>query len=211
MDTVDDVIALVQAHLEAIYRTSAPDVRGFLVDDDQLATLVGPARRPADEWVLVREAEDGLDLAVWIEARHLAAVAAVDHPAEAVERCLRAFCAVVEGVSHFLLLIERARRAEPLTLLELEAQAEVDKFVCASLHRPGRERELHARIFSEAVLHEGLADHERARYREAGRLAAGWCRWLARLPHVQARLDAQRHFWRAAGSQRMDRMRRLAA
>lgn len=208
---LDDILGLVQAHLHAIYRTLAPDVRQFRVDSDQLDVLVGEDQRPADEWVLVRESEDGLDLAVWIDEDHLERLATASHPATAVEECLRAFCAVVEGVSHFLLLVERARRREPLTLLELETQAEVDKFVCASLHLPGQELELHARIFRDSDLQPGLAPEEAARYREAGRLAAGWCRWLRELPHLQARLDAQRRFWRTAGSQRMDRLRRLAA
>jgi hypothetical protein len=207
----DDILGVVQLHLQAIYQTRAPDVRRFRVDDDQLDVLVGEDQRPADEWVLVRESEDGLDLAVWIDEDHLEQLASAAHPAAAVEQCLRAFCAVVEGVSHFLLLIERARRQEPLTLLELETQAEVDKFVCASLHRPGQESELHARIFRDSDLQPGLDPTEAARYREAGRLAAGWCRWLSQLPHVQARLDAQRRFWRTAGTRRMDRLRRMAA
>jgi hypothetical protein len=207
----DDILSIVQLHLHAIYQTEAPDVRQFRVDGDQLDELVGDDQRPADEWVLVRESEDGLDLAIWIDEDHLEQLATAPHPAAAVEQCLRAFCAVVEGVSHFLLLVERARRREPLTLLELETQAEVDKFVCASLHRPGQDSELHARIFRDAGLQPGLGATEAARYREAGRLAASWCRWLSQLPHVQARLDAQRRFWRTAGTRRMDRLRRLAA
>lgn len=205
------VLGLVQSHLHAIYRTEAPDVRRFLVDADQLGELREGDARGADEWVLVRESDDGLDIAVWIDEGLLEDLAGAADPAEAVTEHLRGFCAVVEGISHFLLLVERARRQEPLTLLELETQAEVDKFVCASLHRPGRDSELHARLFRHAQLCEGLGQGERIRYAEAGRLAAGWCRWLASLPHLQARLDAQRQFWRTAGSRRMDRLRRMAA
>ncbi|MCH7929016.1 MAG: ATP-binding protein [Proteobacteria bacterium] len=35
----------------------------------------------------------------------------------------------VEGVSHFVLVAERARRELPVTQLELELQAEIDKFL----------------------------------------------------------------------------------
>lgn len=205
------MLRLLQQQLEAVYRTDAPDITHFLVDDAQLEQLVGSDQRPADEWVLVRESEDGLDLAVWVADRHRAVLDAADAPAEAMDAAFQAFCAAVEGVSHFLLLIERARRAEPLRLLELEAQAEVDKFVCARLHAPERSREWQARLFRDVDLHDGLSELERERYREAGRLAEGLCTHLDRHRHDAARLRELRAFWRASGHQRMERMRRLAA
>jgi hypothetical protein len=41
-------------------------------------------------------------------------------------------CQLIEGVSHFVLVAERARRELPTTALELELQAELDKFVVLS-------------------------------------------------------------------------------
>lgn len=205
------MLNLVQQQLQAIYRVDAPDVRRFLVDDAQLDEVVGADRRPADELVLVRETEDGLDLAVWIAEAHRVQLAAAGHIAGAIEAAFPALCAAIEGVSHFLMLIERARRGEPVRLLELEAQAEVDKFVCARLHAPARSQEWRARLFRDAELQDGLPPHERDRYVEAGRLAEGLCAHLDRHPHDQARLRDLRGFWRASGHQRMERMRRLAA
>jgi len=206
------VLGEVQRWLEAVYRVGAPDVEDFVVDDAQLdAVRPAAAARPADEWVLVREGPDGVDLAVWVDARHQAALAAAGSLPAAVEACFPAVCAAVEGVSHFLLLVERARRAEPVSLLELEAQAEVDKFICARLHHPDRGREWHARLFRDARLHDGLSEDEAWRYREAGRLAAGLCARLDRHRHAAAILDEVRAFWRSSGGARLDRMRRLAA
>jgi hypothetical protein len=205
------VLRLLQQQLEAIYRVTAPDVTDFVVDDDQLAEVLGDDRRPADEWVLVREADDGLELAVWIDQNHLDALNAAGTPGRALDGCFTAMCAAVEGVSHFLMLVDRARRQEPVRLLELEAQAEVDKFVCARLHRPRRAAEWHARLFRDARLQPNLSPDERYRYQRAGRLAAGLCTDLDRHPHTCALLDDLRRFWRASGDRRLERMRTLAA
>ncbi len=207
----DAALRLVQQHLEAIYQTEAPDVRAFQIDDAGLQAVGGGPGRGADEWVFVREQDDGLDLAVWVSPGLLSRLAAAPDPAAAVADELRALAAAVEGVSHFLLLIERARRQEPVSLLELEAQAEVDKFVCAHLHAHRRDPSLRHRLFRGARLRDDLDPAERERYAEAGRLADAWCKKLEALPHVGAVLDAQRRFWRAPGADRLDRLRRLAA
>jgi hypothetical protein len=114
-------------------------------------------------------------------------------------------------VSHFLMLVERSRRTEPVSMLELEAQAEVDKFVCATLHHPDRATEWWRRLFREVSLVEGLGAAETERYEEAGRLAAAFCDSLAEEPHVDALLRTLRTFWRQSGSLRLEQMRRLAA
>ena len=205
------MLNLVQQQLQAMYRIEAPGIEPFLLDDEQLGNVLGPHRRPADEWVLVRETGEGLDLGVWIAATHRQRLDELHDLRAAVQSAFPALCAAIEGVSHFLLLIERARRREPIRLLELEAQAEVDKYMCARLHAPARSREWQARLFRDAQLRDGLSSEERQRYLEAGRLAEGLCDHLDRQPHDDARLRDLRSFWRASGSQRMERMRRLAA
>lgn len=208
-------VARLQAHLQRVYGLDpahTPDIRPFLVDDAALDQLRPPGtERPADEWVLVQESDDGLDLAVWIAPEHLDTLARTPDPRTLVRASLRSFCAAIEGISHFMLLIERARRSEPLTLLELEVQAEIDKFVSARLHCPDHAPALRRALFQDVGLQGGLSREERSRYREAGRLARGWCDHLGRLPHVGALLDAQRRLWRAPGGRRMERLRALAA
>ena len=96
-------------------------------------------------------------------------------------------------------------------MLELELQAEIDKFVSAWLHHPHRSRQLLRQLFTHAALTEGLSAVERDRYREAGRLAAAYCARLEALPHPAAVLAAVRQFWRRSGQQRLEHVRRLAA
>ncbi len=205
------MLRVIQAHLQAIYQIQAPDVGPFLVDAAAVGELLGPDARDADEWVLLRQDGEDVDLAVYIAAEHLERLARVETPGQAVAECFSSFCAATEGVSHFLMLIERARREEPIRMLELELQAEIDKFVSAWLHHPRHHRQLLRRLFHDAALREDLSAVERARYREAGRLAAAYCARLEALPHPAAVLAAVRQFWRRSSAQRLEQVRRLAA
>lgn len=202
------MIARIQRHLEAIYDVEAPDVRGFLVGEEEVRALLGEGARPSREWVFVRQDEEGVDIGVYVHDEDLAAVDGKS-PSEAVRDVLPAFCAVTEGVSHFLLLFRRAMREEPVSLLELEAQAEVDKFVTARLH-VGPDPALRRRLFRDVRLAEGLGEEERARYTEAGRLADRYCRGLERLPHVDGMLAELRAFYRQPSHARLRRMRAAA-
>ena len=205
------MLGRIQAHLEAIYRIDAPDVTRFQIDANQLIEIMGPGLRDADEWVLVREDSGVLDLAVFVADDHIDALESARDLRSAAITEFSSFCAATEGVSHFLMLIERIRRSEPVSLLELEAQAEVDKFISARFHHPEHASILWRRLFREAELCDGLTEEEIARYKEAGRLAIGYCAALEGAPNVDHILRTLRGFWRASGAKRLDTMRRFAA
>jgi len=61
----------IQSHLESIYRIQAPDVTRFQIDREQLIEVAGEDLREAEEWVLCRESEHGLDIAVFVDDTHL--------------------------------------------------------------------------------------------------------------------------------------------
>ncbi len=201
----------IQSHLEAIYRIEAPDVGRFQIDRSQLLDVMGEEVRDAEEWVLVRQCEEGVDVAIFVDDAHLETLETIGCLSRASHEAFPAFCAATEGVSHFLMIFERVRRQEPVRMLELEAQAEVDKFVSACLHHPDRSEELWQRLFREANLADGLGPEEVSRYLEAGRLAAGFCAELDAQPHVAAMLRYLREFWRASGAQRLEVMRKMAS
>lgn len=203
------MIATVQRHLQNIYDIEAPDVRDFLVGEEEVRALLGENARPAREWVLVRQDDDGVDIAVYVHPDDLDAVGRAATPADAVRDSLPAFCNTTEGVSHFLLLFRRAQRDETVSLLELETQAEVDKYVTARLH-VGPDPTLRRRLFREARLTEGLGAEERERYREAARLADRYCARLERHRHVAGLLAELRAFYRRPGHARMEMLRRAA-
>ena len=153
--------------------------RGFLVDAEQAQALGGDTR--SAEALLVHETDGALELGLYL---------APDVLAEAPSGALGPFCQLAEGVSHFLYLARSVELARPVSLLELEAQAEVDKFALLLLRAwaGGRGRwaaGLHKSLFDETHLRPGLSALEERRYGEANRLARAFCRRL--LPLCAAR------------------------
>ncbi len=92
-------------------------------------------------------------------------------------RNLDAFCAIVEELSHFHLLINRIRAAKRVSFLELELQAEIDKLLFSGLYLEKFAGDPHIDalmilIFDSAMASAGADQH----YAVAERLAARF--WL---------------------------------
>jgi hypothetical protein len=144
------------------------------------------------EALLLRESEEGLEMALVVPAG-----AANDHDG---------WLQLAEGVSHFVYVANRARQELPSTQLELELQAEVDKFVLLVLERVPYDRgeafEVHSRLFERvSYLHDAgteLGD----RYRTANDLAARFVRRLMsrNAGHTHAAL---RRFYRAGQTEKI--------
>jgi hypothetical protein len=181
----------LQEQLEAIYglRCEAR-AEAFVVGPEAAARLGGTGR--AEEELLVQQSEEGLELALCFAPGLLARLQRYEEgPVQRLlERELDGYCQLAEGVSHFLYLAHCAAHGQRVSLLELEAQAEVDKFALCLLHRWGDgvgawAEELLARLFDRVRYREQLAPEERWRYQEANRLSRGYCRRL--MGHVTAR------------------------
>ncbi|HTS83400.1 MAG TPA: hypothetical protein VMH40_22575 [Myxococcaceae bacterium] len=173
----------------------------------------------SDEELWVHEAEDGLELGLYYSAAlrtHLAKGSLGEEGWIATR--LDAYCRLAEGVSHFLYLVRSATLGRRLSMLELEAQAEVDKFASLALQRwptlhGGSARELHARLFRDVSYRSGLAPDEQARYAEANRLAALFTARL--LAHVASRrldrlLEALRYAYRLGAEAKLHHLARAA-
>jgi hypothetical protein len=85
-------------------------------------------------------------------------------------------------VSHFTYYAWNAQREKRVTMLEMELQAEVDKYVATALlllRQGQRARRLHHWLFEMPRLDERLDGDELDRYRRANRWAGKYCRRLA--------------------------------
>ena len=128
------------------------------------------ARRGDREAVRIREARDG---SVEIEVR--------TPPLSSAHR-LDGLCQIIEGVSHFVYVADRARRHLPATQLELELQAEIDKYMLLVLSKESFDPEL-ARLLHEQLYERVRFVHPEGtelgdRYRFANDLAARFVRRL---------------------------------
>jgi hypothetical protein len=185
------MIRRVQEHLEAIYGiTCAARAEGFVVDTEAAALLGGTGR--ADEELLVHEGDGELELALYLAPALLHRLKPYeDGPLHSLlERELDGFCQLAEGVSHFVYVTHTAVHGRTVSLLELEAQAEVDKFALCLLQRWGDgvgtwAKELLLRLFDRVSYRAKLSEAERWRYEEANRLSRNFCTRL--MGHVTAR------------------------
>jgi hypothetical protein len=164
------VARAVQAALERIYqleRTS--DVRAF----------VEPAGEGERETLFVREAPDGaIEMSVRVPA-----LARRDFDV-ARDDDLDPLCQLIEGVSHFVYLAERAHSGREATQLELEVQAEVDKYVVLAgalgdIDAP-RSATIRARLYELVSFGDEEATEEGRRYRIANDVAHRYVRRLER-------------------------------
>ncbi|HVW24807.1 MAG TPA: hypothetical protein VHC69_05525 [Polyangiaceae bacterium] len=146
----------VQRSLERFYwLEQGPDVTEFV------RTADGPLR----ESLLVRAEGDAVELALYLPSDRADGAGARD-----------AYAQLIEGVSHFVYVAERARVDLPATALELELQAEVDKFVLLAFDEGeldrSRARAVHRSLYENvAFLHAADSEPGR-RYRLANELAA---------------------------------------
>jgi hypothetical protein len=176
----------MQAMLARLY--DAPvneDVQDFVLSDRRrLSEVVGSdAQGASDEHVFMVEEENGVRLGLFIEQDVLERLARHD-PLQALDGDnLRDYCTALEGVSHFHYLVWSLARGRNVSLLELELQAEVDKYAIAlalmTQQQAGRfPGSLHARLFHAVSFLPQLDAISRRRYEEANRHAARFCRSL---------------------------------
>lgn len=161
------------------------DVQDFVLSDRRrLSEVVGEqADGTRDEQVFVVEEAQGVRLGLFIDQDVLTRLARRD-PLEALdEDNLPDYCTALEGVSHFHYLVWSVARGRNVSLLELELQAEVDKYATAvallTRQQSGRfPGALHSRMFHAVSFLPQLDEISRSRYEEANRHAARFCRSL---------------------------------
>ena len=191
----------VQRGLEALYRVdTGVEVGDYVVGTELRDALVdspGADPRPAGgadggatrwarkprEQLLVCEADGEMALALFIDPRALANLTSHDPAHQLGDHNLGDFLLAIEGVSHFIYAIRCARAERPVSHLELELQAEVDKYVTCLLTtepEPQVSAVLRRRLFDDAAYEPDLDDDEHARYRAANDNAQRYAAWLER-------------------------------
>ena len=145
----------LQNRLAGLYDAPAEhDVYDFLITDAaHAAALQGAAAEPStDEQLLVVEEEDGVGVTLYVDQSVIARLAERCPLQSLADENLADFCTALEGVSHFHYLVWCAGRERHVSLLELELQAEVDKYVSAlQLMLQQRDGRFPAELFAAAV------------------------------------------------------------
>jgi hypothetical protein len=207
------VLARLQLGLEALYRveTRLP-IEAFVVDAGARDAALGGAGRAPREQLVVRQSDGELAMGLFVDQAALDNLERHDPAARLDERNFGDFCLAVEGVSHFIYLALCAAGDRPVSQLELELQAEVDKYACCLL-LAGRDPELRRRLYRNVRFADDLADDERARYQaanaEADRYAAALERRFVQADRTEALLTELRRFYRLALPEKLGRIAAL--
>ncbi len=211
----DGLPVAVQRRLEGIYALEAGlPVSDFLVLESASGGLPGAGSR-----TLLAQEGDDLALAVVLEDTVAEDLALGDPRVRVDAANLHALCVLTEEVSHFLYLLFCARSGRTVTELELELQAEVDKYLTvaclSSLQNEGAvSKGLRGLLFRSYRLREGLSAERAERYHTASRLADRYCGWLERRLLQPARLPdlcrEARRFYRLGQREKLERIAGVA-
>jgi hypothetical protein len=211
------VLRALQGGLESLYRVETElDVRDFLLGADRGGARVERAPR---EQLLVKQSNGELELGLFVDERTLENLAVNDPRQKLEDDNLQDFLLAVEGVSHFVYLVTRARAERPVSAVELELQAEVDQYLVALLVSWGQNGDppddLRERLFARVQFAGDLSAEERDRYQLANSAADEYAASLeARFVKpraVEDLLAEARRFYRKGFADKLSHVAQLAA
>ena len=177
------MLAELQQQLSDIYQVDAAhDVRDFLITDPTLASIIGQDAMLSntDETLLVSQDDDGLAMSLFLDGEMLERLESANPLGQLRAGLLDDLWKVLEGISHFNCVAWKAAQDRTVTLLELELQGEIDKFVSTALLALAQAdsellNNLHRWLFDVFHFHASLDEEQLDRYRAANDYAARFC------------------------------------
>jgi hypothetical protein len=216
------ILRSLQRLLETIYDApSGHDVSDFLVTERRHLPVERREQAAEEELVLVEQRRHAY-LMLYIDSEVFARLRARD-PLRALDASnIADFWIVLEGVSHFSCLMWNAGHTRGISLLDLELQAEVDKYIASfwllrtqvPSHRP---RELHHALFVRTHVNPDLPPARQHIYATATHYAARFCSVLqssllsSRLTQRRAAITALRRFYRLTSTGKLRYIEALGA
>lgn len=189
------ILNQIQQQLENLYQIERGEkVEGFL-------KKIGP--RLGREALLVKFSSRGLELGLYISPKILDQLKQQNPFQSLGLHNLEAFLIAVEGVSHFVYFLKRAKENCAVTQLEMEIQAEIDKYLLVCFfylfHGHRIPPFLFSRLFDEVRWEPSLKKEARERYIEANKFAARFCAHLnenfIRQSRWQEAIECSRRFY----------------
>jgi hypothetical protein len=182
------LLSRVQRLISGIYDVSiAHDVYDFLVTDRRRLPAAARSGSAEEELIVAQGGDDRGEVGVslFLDAALLERLARENPLVRLHAGNVADWCTALEGVSHFLYLAWNAGHDKPVSVLELEMQAEVDKYVASYwlLRRqaPGHfPAELRRVLFARSHVDPTLPAARAAVYREASRYAEKFCGLIER-------------------------------
>ena len=204
---------IYDVHVEHDVRDFVTSDRGFLPEHARASGT--------DEQLLVEGGGEQLGVALFLDQALLARLERTDPLGALHGGNIGDWWTALEGVSHFVCVAWNAHHDRDVSLLELELQAEIDKYVATfSLLRrqaPGHfPHELHRILFGRTHVDPQLPPARAALYRRASAYAARFCRRIEtrlRRPAEEASREMTaelRRFYRLTEARKLAHIERCA-
>ncbi len=202
----------IQHELESLYQIPiSKPVEEFLLPEIESSSVAeNPWILHSDEALLVEQSDEHLDIGLWLNPELLAWSEKNDWDDLQHENDLQLvnkLGPLIEGVSHFMYLLWRAEKNMNVTQLELELQAEVDKFILLDkLFEKMPSQTVMKALFEGVSWNPALNDMEKERYETAVKFASQYCEYL-RVNHLKEDptviLPEIRSFYRMSQSEKI--------
>lgn len=200
------MLSALQRQLSDIYQVGrAHDVRDYLITDPTLAGIIGQDAMltNTEETLLVSQDDEGLAVSLFLDGDMLDRLESANPLNRLRAESLDDLWKVLEGISHFNCVVWKAAQDRTVSLLELELQGEIDKFVSTMLLATAQADEellnsLHGCLFDNVSFHDELDGEQLHRYRSANDYAARFCHGLRQqlIDDNQLALSELRQFYR---------------
>jgi hypothetical protein len=206
-------LAAMQRRLTDLYGLEIGyNVKDFLITDRLLAGALGGGERAVEEELLIVEQDGEAEVTLYLEHELVGRLERNDPTSALTHDNLADFWVAFEGVSHFTYFVFKAGSDQCVTLLEMELQAEVDKFIATVLllrdqgEKPPQG--LHHWLFELPRFDDRLTPDEHERYERANHYAAKYCSrlWprLAKDSAVDELRRELRYFYRLPRERKID-------
>ena len=201
----------LQDSLQYVYEIKTDhSISDFLTTSTALKKTLLRKSRSSRETVFFRFENNEMEIAVYYDDE------IYNHPEIETGNHKDAYCCLLEGVSHFLYLVHRGNHDQEIVLLEMELQAEIDKFImlsCQAESQQATSSAIHDHVFSDCAFLEELDPEQAYRYREANYLAGKYCSYLLnhyiRSSSPQKLLQELRRFYRLSMHGKIRRIQQL--
>lgn len=198
---------LIQRHLEKFYYLKEfPPIEQFLISTRELEKNY-PHLTVKPQVVMKQEDQDLL-LGVHIGDKILKTLQT--HGLRGIS--LQDFLSTIEEISHFVYLAHSASIDKQVSLLDIEVQGEIDKYILAKNLHP-TDHELFTKLFERISYESTLTADEKSRYAEANRLGAKMVRWMTRHCEegrfTQAMMTFMRDFYRMNSPGRLNKVEKI--
>lgn len=202
------LVEQLQNQLQTLYAVDCQyRVADFMIQDPSLVGLLDTSSnaRELAEKLLILQQEDSVDVALYLDPQLIEHLTEHDPLQQLNDDNIHDFWLVVEGVSHFVYFTWSTHYDRAVSLLEMELQAEVDKFMLTvQLLRQQLNQfhlgTLHDGLFERVRFDPQLNQEEKTRYQDANYFAAKFCAYISRRyakAHQQPQLMRElRYFYR---------------